>query len=103
MSIGNGYLDEESPMKNRFYIAFEKSSAVNPYKFYHKGERSIQYLLSQDSLVAVEPRIKCDIIEAENALRLYKNDNLYLYLPEETLEIEGPNKNKVEKEFYKII
>lgn len=58
-------------------------------------------------MVAVEPRIKCDNIEAENALRLYKNVNLYLYLPdiitEETLEIEGPNKNKVEKEFYKII
>ena len=103
MSIGN----DESPMKNSFYIAFDKTSTVNPYKLYHKGEISIQYLLSQDSLVAVEPTIKCDIIEAENALRLHKNDNLYLYLPdiitEETLEIEAPDTNKVEKEFYKII
>ncbi|KAK8837125.1 hypothetical protein M9Y10_037180 [Tritrichomonas musculus] len=107
MSIGNEDLDEESLMINSFYIALDKTSTVNPYELYHKGELSIQYLLSQDSLVAVEPTIRCDIIEAENALKLYKNDNLYLYLPdiitEENLEIELPDKNKGEKEFYKII
>ncbi|KAK8834093.1 hypothetical protein M9Y10_020179 [Tritrichomonas musculus] len=100
----NSYNVVNQSEENKFYIAFE---TINPYDLYISGELSIQYLLSQDSLISNKPTIKCDIIEAENALKLYKNDNLYLYLPdiitEETLEIEAPNSNKVEKEFYKII
>lgn len=45
-------------------------------------ELSIMYLLSQDTLVAKKPTIKCDIIEAKNALKLHESDVKYFYKPD---------------------
>lgn len=64
-----------------FYIAFDTRLNIDPYKLYMNGELSIQYLLSQDALVSKKPTIKCDMIEAKNALKLHESDVHYLYKP----------------------
>ena len=64
-----------------FFIAFDTRLGVNPYSLYMNGELSIQYLLKQDSMVAKKPVVKCDVIDARNALQLYESDVHYFYKP----------------------
>ena len=75
---------------NKIFIAYEERVNLDPYNLYIKGELSIMYLLPQDSLVAVEPTIKCDIIDAKNVMKLHESDIIYLYRPsnisDETLD-----------------
>ena len=83
---------------NDIFIAFDKTLPFNPKTLYNNGEMSIMYLLSQDSLKAPKPVIKCDIIEAENALKLHKSDVHYFYKPSIiTQQAEG------EYDYYKMV
>ena len=65
-----------------FFIAFDTRLPFNPYELFMKGELSIMYLLKQDSLVATTPSIKCEIIDAKNALTLHESDIHYFYKPD---------------------
>ncbi len=64
-----------------FFIAFDTNLSFNPYTLYMNGELSIMYLLSQDALISTKPTIRCDIVEAKNALTLHESDVHYLYKP----------------------
>ena len=81
---------DEVNSSNTFFIAFDTGFDFNPYTLYMNGELSIMYLLSQDALVSLKPVIRCDVIEAKNALTLHETDVYYMYKPsiitEETLE-----------------
>ncbi|KAK8840029.1 hypothetical protein M9Y10_031314 [Tritrichomonas musculus] len=75
-SVGNEEIEE-----NEFYIAFDKKISIVPYELWLKGDLSIMNLFKQTALVSNQPVIKCDIIEAENALKLHKSDVHYFYKP----------------------
>ncbi|KAK8857776.1 hypothetical protein M9Y10_016187 [Tritrichomonas musculus] len=62
-------------------IMFDKDLDIEPYSWYLRGDMTIHNLLNDDSLVARKPVIKCDVIDAENALRLQKSDVYYFYRP----------------------
>lgn len=63
------------------FIAFDKLISTNPLSLLMNGNMSIMYLLQQDTLTSSVPTIKCDIIDAKNALRLHESNVLYLYKP----------------------
>ncbi|KAK8880947.1 hypothetical protein M9Y10_003653 [Tritrichomonas musculus] len=75
-------------------ISFDSKLEFNPYTLWMSGELSIMYLLPQDSLVAKKPTIKCDIIDAKNALKLHESDVRYFYKPSIISE---------DNEYYKMI
>lgn len=52
-----------------------------PRTEYLNGNIIIEYLLNQTSLVSKAPTVKCDIIEARNALKLRETDVHYFYKP----------------------
>lgn len=62
-------------------------------------ELSIMYLLSQDTLVAKKPTIKCDIIEAKNAFKLHELYVRYFYKPDIISEYSINNINYYEMIF----
>ena len=66
---------------NSFFFACDTTLSFDPFTLYKHGELSIMYLLSTNSLVAKQPTIKCDIIEAKNALSLHESDIHYFYKP----------------------
>ena len=66
---------------NEFYIAFDDRLTFIPYSLWNNGDLSIISMWNQDALVSNQPVIKCDIIEAENALKLHKSDVHYFYKP----------------------
>lgn len=74
--INHAYLDS-----NDFFIACDTRLSFDPFSLYKQGNLSIMYLLSQDSLVSKQPSIKCNIIDAKNALKLHESDIYYLYKP----------------------
>ena len=94
ITFSNNYCDIDSSRDSNFYIAFDKNLDFNPYSLYIKGELSIMYLLSQDALVATKPTIKCEIIEAKNALKLHESDVKYFYKPDIITETD---------EYYKMV
>ena len=55
-------------------------------------------LLNQDALVAKKPTIKCDIIDARNALKLHETDLHYFYKPDIITEDSFDSQR-----FYKMI
>ena len=60
---------------------FDEELGFHPYTEYLNGELVIEYLLSQNALVSNEPTLRCEIIEAKNALRLRESDVYYFYRP----------------------
>ena len=52
-----------------------------PPILYKNGELSIMYLLKQESL-STDKNIKCNIIDAKNALQLHESDVHYFYKPD---------------------
>ena len=70
------YVEDETP-----FIAFDKECTFNPYGLLMKGELSIMNLLPQNTIVSSVPTIKCDIIEARNALKLHESNIMYFYKP----------------------
>ena len=64
-----------------YFIAFHEDLSFNPYTLYLNGEMSIMYLLNQDAIESRHPIIKCDIIDAKNALTLHESDVHYFYKP----------------------
>ena len=68
------------------FIAFDKQITFEPYSLYLRGELSIMYLLPQDTIESVIPEIKCDIINARNALKLHESNVAYLYKPSRITE-----------------
>ena len=68
------------------FIAFDKHISFEPYALYLRGELSIMYLLPQDTIESIIPEIKCDIINARNALKLHESNVIYLYKPSRITE-----------------
>lgn len=79
---------------NCISAAFDTSFGFNPYTLYKNGELSMMYLLSQDYLESSVPTIKCDIIDAKNALTLHESDVYYFYKPSIITETD---------EYYKMV
>ena len=77
---------------------FEKTLPFSPFDLYIKGDMLIYYMLNQHCLVSTQPVVKCDIIDADNALKLQKTDMLYLYKPT-SISNEIIN----DKEYYKMV
>ena len=88
------YLYNSSEISDTTSIVFDKELDFNPYNLYLRGELSIKYEPSQDALVSTKPVVKCDIIEADNALKLQKSDIYYFYKPTNIID---------EDEYYKMI
>ncbi|KAK8890694.1 hypothetical protein M9Y10_035479 [Tritrichomonas musculus] len=84
---------DESFLYNTFYIAFDKRLSIDPYKLYLNGELAI-YNQFEPTTLKTDNAIKCSIIEADNALKLHKSDNLYLYKPDIITE---------DNEYYKMV
>ena len=62
-------------------IWFDKELSFHPYTEYLNGELVIEYLLAQNALASKEPVLRCDIIDARNALKLRETDIYYFYRP----------------------
>ncbi|KAK8895928.1 hypothetical protein M9Y10_013814 [Tritrichomonas musculus] len=62
-------------------IMFDKDLNIDPYTWYLNGDMTIHNLTTNDALVSRKPVIKCDIIDAQNALKLQKSDVYYFYRP----------------------
>uniref|UniRef100_UPI0025A67C68 hypothetical protein n=1 Tax=Bacteroides acidifaciens TaxID=85831 RepID=UPI0025A67C68 len=62
-------------------IMFATDFNIEPYIRFLNGDIVIHNLLSSDALVARKPTIKCDIIDATNALKLQRSDTYYFYRP----------------------
>ena len=94
---GTCYINYHANTDNEFYIAFDINISFTPYKLYMEGNLSIMYLLSQNALVAKQPTLKCNIIEAKNALKLHESDVYYFYKPniitEESFRSDSINYN----------
>ncbi|KAK8840657.1 hypothetical protein M9Y10_030432, partial [Tritrichomonas musculus] len=88
------YLYNSSEISDTTSIAFDQELDFNPYDLYLRGELSINYEPSQDALVSTKPVVKCDIIEADNALKLQKSDIYYFYKPSKIID---------EDAYYKMI
>lgn len=63
------------------FIAIDKQSTIELMKCYLQGEISIMYLLNQNAIESTIPEIKCDIINARNALKLHESNIAYFYKP----------------------
>ena len=59
----------------------DKRLNIDPYALFTNGDLSVIYLLNEDTLVSRQPVIKCDIIDAKNALKLHESNVYYLYRP----------------------
>ena len=84
-------------------ISFDKSltfdgKAFHPINEYQTGYLSIMTVYNLTSLLFHQPVVKCNMIEAKNALKLHESDILYLYKPTKITEeaINGIN-------FYKMV
>ncbi|KAK8872187.1 hypothetical protein M9Y10_007951 [Tritrichomonas musculus] len=62
-------------------IMFDKDLIIDPYVWYLNGDMTIHNLTINDALVSRKQVIKCDIIDAQNALKLQKSDVYYFYRP----------------------
>ena len=87
-------INYSSELNDKPSVFFDQKLSFNPYNIYMNGELSIMYLLNQNTLIAKEPTVKCDIIDAKNALKLHESDVHYLYKPSNITETE---------QFYKMI
>lgn len=71
---------------------------IDVYQSFLRGDIRINYMLNQDTLKSDTHTLKCDIIDAENALKLYKSDTPYFYKPDYiTEEVFGG------QAYYKIV
>ena len=70
------------------FVAFDVDIPFEPYSLFLRGEISIMYLLHQDNIESKIPEIKCDIIDARNALKLHESNVVYLYKPSKIDESE---------------
>lgn len=62
-------------------IWFDEMLPFIPLSLFRNGELIFYYLLQQESLESRCPTVKCDIIDARNALRLRESDVHYFYRP----------------------
>ncbi|KAK8835650.1 hypothetical protein M9Y10_042365 [Tritrichomonas musculus] len=88
------YLYNSSEISYTTSIAFDQELDFNPYDLNLRGELSIKYEPSQDALVSSKPVVKCDIIEADNALKILKSIIYYFYKPSKIID---------EDAYYKMI
>ena len=63
-------------------IIFDRALPFAPLTEFQKGEIIIDYLLPQSELKSKESIVRCDIIEADNALKLRKSGIPYFYKPD---------------------
>ena len=66
---------------NTPFIAFDKECSFVPFSLLMRGELSIMNLLPQNTITSSVPTIKCDIIDARNALKLHESNIMYFYKP----------------------